>query len=230
MGAGRIWRETSPPPGAPRPFPSGAGRSGISGLPLSGTGIAAAGGPLCGPLAIPQRRARLPSVRLCRRMLGGRILDVVFFHHAEQLVGGDKEGLLVALPRLKSAEMAVELAVPSPGGGGRALDEDLPERRIALPDAPAPPPAATLVVARADPARPSPIPVLVLSGVDTQPGVAAAAARARVPQALSGAGVKWLLLALLASPPPGAGGARRSSPNSMGIRTPVRLTMASAGH
>ena len=71
--------------------------------------------------------------------------------HADQLAGGGEDGLLVALPRPEGAEVAVELAVLGSGGGVRALDEDPPERRVALPGASAPPPAAALVVARTEP-------------------------------------------------------------------------------
>ena len=75
------------PSGAPQPFPSGARWSGVSGLPLPGARIAAAGGPRCGPPATPLGRARLPSGRLCRRLPGGRILDAVFLHHADAARG-----------------------------------------------------------------------------------------------------------------------------------------------
>ncbi len=71
--------------------------------------------------------------------------------HADQLAGGGEDGLLVALPRPEGAEVSAELAVLGSGGGVRALDEDPPERRIALPGASAPPPAAALVVARTEP-------------------------------------------------------------------------------
>ena len=71
--------------------------------------------------------------------------------HADQLAGGGEDGLLVALPRPEGAEVSAELAVLGSGGGVRALDEDPPGCRVALPGASAPPPAAALVVARTEP-------------------------------------------------------------------------------
>ena len=48
-----TWRETSPYLGRTSSVPRGRGSSGVSGLALPGAGIAAAGGFLCGPLAVP---------------------------------------------------------------------------------------------------------------------------------------------------------------------------------
>ena len=70
--------------------------------------------------------------------------------HAKQLVGWGDDGPLVTLPRLDGAEAAVELAFLGPGGGARALNEDRPEHGIVVPGVPAPPPAAALVVSRAN--------------------------------------------------------------------------------
>ena len=44
--------------------------------------MASAGVPRFGPLAIPLRRARLASGRLCRRLSGGRLLDAAILHPA----------------------------------------------------------------------------------------------------------------------------------------------------
>ena len=160
------------------------GRTASAGLRSPAPGLRSRAAPVCGPLAIPLRRARLASGWLRRRLSGGRRHDAVLLHHsdpargvpsrhdllvvgswirvghavlqdrmdhADQLVGGGEDGLLVVLPRPERAEVAVELAVLGPGSGMRALDEDPPERRVALPGASAPPPSAALVVARAEP-------------------------------------------------------------------------------
>ncbi len=60
--------------------PAVPGMNGVCGLALSGAGMAFAGGPRCGPLAILWRRARLASGRLCRRLSGGRMLVAVVLH------------------------------------------------------------------------------------------------------------------------------------------------------
>ena len=60
--------------------PAVPGLNGVCGLALSGAGMAFAGGPRYGPLAIPLRRARLASGRLCRRLSGGRMLVAVVLH------------------------------------------------------------------------------------------------------------------------------------------------------
>ena len=67
--------------------PAVPGLNGVCGLALSGDGMAFAGGPRCGPPAIPWRRARLASGRLCRRLSGGRTLDAVVLHHADPARG-----------------------------------------------------------------------------------------------------------------------------------------------
>ena len=60
--------------------PTVPGLNGVCGLSLPGAGMAFAGGPLSGPLAIPLRRARLSLDRLCRRRPGGRIrVHPIFF-------------------------------------------------------------------------------------------------------------------------------------------------------
>ena len=63
----------TPPPAAP-------GLNSVCGLALSGAGMAFAGGPRCGPPAIPWRTARLASGRSCRRLPGGRMLVAVVLH------------------------------------------------------------------------------------------------------------------------------------------------------
>ena len=60
--------------------PAVPGLNGVCGLALSGAGMAFAGGPCCGPLAIPRRRARLASGRSCRRLPGGRMLVAAVLH------------------------------------------------------------------------------------------------------------------------------------------------------
>ena len=67
--------------------PAVPGPTGICGLSLFGTGMAAfAGDPRLGPLAIPLRRARLASGRLCRRPSGGRMFEAAVLH----LLSADK--------------------------------------------------------------------------------------------------------------------------------------------
>ncbi len=56
------------------------GLNGVCGPSLSGVGMVFTGGPRCGPLAIPLRRARLASDRLCRRLSGSRMLVAVVLH------------------------------------------------------------------------------------------------------------------------------------------------------
>ncbi len=67
--------------------PAAPGLSGVCGLPLPGAGMAFAGVPRFGPPAIPLRRARLASGRLCRRLSGGRLLDAAILHHADPARG-----------------------------------------------------------------------------------------------------------------------------------------------
>ena len=60
-------------PSVPRP-------DGICGLLLPGAGMAFAGGPRFGPVAIPLRGAWLASGRSCRRPLGGRMFEAAVLH------------------------------------------------------------------------------------------------------------------------------------------------------
>ena len=60
--------------------PAVPGPNGVCGLSLSGTGMAFAGDPRFGPLAIPLRKAWLASGRLCRRPSGGRMFEAAVLH------------------------------------------------------------------------------------------------------------------------------------------------------
>ena len=76
-----IWRETFNFPRAHfARSPAAPGSDGVCGPSLSGAGIAFAGGPRCGPLAIPLRRARLASGRLRRRLSGSRMPEAAVLH------------------------------------------------------------------------------------------------------------------------------------------------------
>lgn len=67
------------PSGTSPPFPGGARSNGVSGLPRPCARIAATSGPHCSPLAIPRKRARLPSGWFRCRLSGGRVFNVVLF-------------------------------------------------------------------------------------------------------------------------------------------------------
>ena len=54
--------------------------NGVCGPSFPGSGMAFAGGPRCGPLVIPLRRARLAPGRSYRRLSGGRMLEAVVLH------------------------------------------------------------------------------------------------------------------------------------------------------
>ena len=60
--------------------PAVPGLNGVCGPSLPGAGMAFAGGPRCGPLAIPLRRARLAPSRSCRCLFGGRKLEAAVLH------------------------------------------------------------------------------------------------------------------------------------------------------
>ena len=76
--------------------PAVPGLNGVCGPSLSGAGMAFAGDPRYGPLAIPLRRARLASGRPCRRLSGGRMIDAAVLH----LLRADKSaGLAVHVKR-----------------------------------------------------------------------------------------------------------------------------------
>ena len=60
--------------------PAVPGLNGVCGPSLSGAGMAFAGDPRYGPLAIPLRRARLASGRPCRRLSGGRMIEAAVLH------------------------------------------------------------------------------------------------------------------------------------------------------
>ena len=76
-----LWHETFIFPRAHfTRSPAAPGLNGVCEPSLPGTGMAFAGGPRCGPLATPLRRAKLAAGRSCRRLSGGRMLDAVVLH------------------------------------------------------------------------------------------------------------------------------------------------------
>ena len=79
-GASHTWRETSLTSAHFTRSPAVPGLIGVCELSLSGAGVAFAGGPRYGPLAISSRRPRLASGRLFRRLPGGRMLVAVVWH------------------------------------------------------------------------------------------------------------------------------------------------------
>ncbi len=76
----RHWHDTFLPLGKPTLSSAVPGSYGVCGLSLPRTGTIFVGGPRCGPLATPFRRAWLASGRLLRRRAGGRMFEVSVLH------------------------------------------------------------------------------------------------------------------------------------------------------